>query len=258
MSDPMFTIEERDRVRDRVLAIARSDSRVVAGAAVGSLAIGPGDTWSDLDLTFGLADGVPAVEVLADWTKTLREEFGAAHLLDVPFRSSIYRVFLLPGNLQVDLSFTPGAEFGALGPRFHLLFGEVVERPPVPPPSSRDLFGLGALYALHARSSIERGRFLQAEHWIHQLRDQALSLACLRRGLPSREGRGYDELPAETKSHVPNCLPRSLERDELLRALRSSIEALLRETEDARDLALEIESGLRRLGTDSHDSLGGG
>jgi hypothetical protein len=50
----VFTVEFRERVRDRVLELARNDARVVAGAAVGSSALGGGDRWSDLDLTFGV------------------------------------------------------------------------------------------------------------------------------------------------------------------------------------------------------------
>jgi hypothetical protein len=48
----MFSIDDRNRVRDRMLALAASDPRVVAGAVVGSLALHEGDRWSDLDLTF--------------------------------------------------------------------------------------------------------------------------------------------------------------------------------------------------------------
>jgi hypothetical protein len=39
----MFSIGDRDRTRDRVLALASADSRVVAGAVVGSLALHDGD-----------------------------------------------------------------------------------------------------------------------------------------------------------------------------------------------------------------------
>ena len=64
----MFTVEQRDALRARVLTLAEADRRVVAGAAVGSLALGGGDRLSDLDLTFGVADEVPVAEVLGDWT----------------------------------------------------------------------------------------------------------------------------------------------------------------------------------------------
>jgi len=67
----MFEPEYRDRVNERVLAMADADPRIVAGAVVGGLAEGPGDRWSDLDLTFGVADGVPLDDVPEDWTRQL-------------------------------------------------------------------------------------------------------------------------------------------------------------------------------------------
>lgn len=52
----VFTTDDRDRVRDRVLHLASTDSRVVAGAVLGSLADDDGDQWSDLDLMFAVAN----------------------------------------------------------------------------------------------------------------------------------------------------------------------------------------------------------
>jgi hypothetical protein len=52
----MFTVHDRDRIRDYVLELAASDPRVVAGAVVGSTALGREDRWSDIDLTFSVAD----------------------------------------------------------------------------------------------------------------------------------------------------------------------------------------------------------
>ena len=55
----MFSTQDRDRIRERVLQLAASDARVVAGAVVGSLAHGGGDRWSDLDLTFRKMFAIP-------------------------------------------------------------------------------------------------------------------------------------------------------------------------------------------------------
>jgi len=44
-------------VRERLLELARADPRVVAGAAVGGTVTGASDRWSDLDLTFAIAEG---------------------------------------------------------------------------------------------------------------------------------------------------------------------------------------------------------
>jgi hypothetical protein len=97
---------------------------VVAGAAVGSLAVDGGDRFSDLDLTFGIADHVPVADVLDNWTRTLVDELDAVHLADLERGPTTYRVFLLPDALQFDLSMTPAAQFRPAGPRFRLLFGE--------------------------------------------------------------------------------------------------------------------------------------
>ena len=97
---------------------------MVAGAAVGSLAVDGGDRFSDLDLTFGIADHVPVADVLDDWTRTLIDELDAVHLADLERGPTTYRVFLLPDALQFDLSMTPAAQFRPAGPRFRLLFGE--------------------------------------------------------------------------------------------------------------------------------------
>jgi hypothetical protein len=48
------------------------------------MASGPGDRWSDLDLTFGVADGAPVAELLEDWTRDVADEFETVHLFDLP------------------------------------------------------------------------------------------------------------------------------------------------------------------------------
>ena len=243
----MFSIEERDRIRDRVLRLAATDARVVAGAVVGSLALSDGDRWSDLDLTFAVADEFSMFDVLEDWTRIIINELEAAHLFDLPSGPSIYRVFLLPGCLQFDLSFTPASNFGAAGPKFRLLFGAAVERPYTEPPSARDLFGYAVHHALRARFCIERGRFWQAEYWISSARDYALGLACRSRGLASGYGRGFDDLPIAVQSAFTDSLVTSLERDELLRALRCVIQGFTEQTDEVLELAAKVEPQLREL-----------
>ena len=243
----MFTVEQRDAFRERLLRLADEDERVVAGAAVGSLAVDGGDRFSDLDLTFGIADDVPVVHVLREWTRTLIDELDAVHLADLERGPTIYRVFLLPDALQFDLSMTPAAQFRPAGPRFRLLFGDTVAgdaeapRPPVAaglfiptPLVASDLFGWGVIYALHARACIERGRVWQAEHYVGAVRDHALSLACLREGLPAVQARGYDDLPADTLARFDDSHVGALQPHALRRALAASVLALMREGAEAR------------------------
>ena len=232
----MFTVEQRDALREHVLRLAKEDERVVAGAAVGSLAVEGGDRFSDLDLTFGIADHIPVTEVLDDWTRTLSGDRDAVQLADLERGPTIYRVFLLPDALQFDLSMTPAAQFRPAGPRFRLLFGETAagDYKGSTPPVAHDLFGWGVIYALHARACIERRRVWQAEHYVGAVRDHALSLACLRDGLPAVQARGYDDLSAETLARFEDAHVAALEPGPLQAALAASVVALMHEGSEAR------------------------
>jgi hypothetical protein len=237
----VFTTEDRDRVRERVLALAARDERIIGAGVVGSLAGGPGDRWSDLDLTFAVADGVDVPAVLQDWTQRMRDEFDALPLFDVPSGETIYRVFLLPDGLQCDLSFSPARHFGAAGPRFQLLYGQAVDLPSPPGPNAREIFGWGVAYARDARACIDRGRLWQAEHCASAVRDHALDLACARRGLPARFGRGFDDLPPDVLRSFDGTLVRTLAAEELLRALERSVDCLLAQASELGDLAAQVE-----------------
>jgi hypothetical protein len=243
----MFTVEQRDALRERVLRLGQEDERVVAGAAVGSLAVdGGGDRFSDVDLTFAIADHVPVANVLDDWTRTLSDELDAVQLADLERGPTIYRVFLLRDLLQLDLSMTPASRFRPAGPRFRLLFGSTAEEgsgsPEAPvardlfistPAVAWDVFGWGLIYALHSRMCIERGRVWQAEHYVGAVRDHALSLACLREGLPPGQARSYDDLSAETLARFEGSHPAAIERGALREALAASVLALMREGAEA-------------------------
>jgi len=225
----MFTPQERDRARNEVLEWAGADPRVVAGAVVGSLAHEPGDRFSDLDLTFGVRDEYPISEVLEDWSRRLIARFDAVQLFDLSAGSALYRVFLLPGCLQLDLSFAPASDFGAIGSQFRLLFGTAVSKPYLPPPDPREVFGYGVHHAVRARVCIERTRYWQAEYWTSAVRDYALTMACLRLGLPGQYGKGFDSLPDEIRTLAAAALVSALNRRELLKALRRSTDLLLAE-----------------------------
>jgi hypothetical protein len=241
----VFTVEQRDALRERVLKLADEDERAVAGALVGSLAVDGGDRFSDVDLTFGVANHLQVADVLDDWTRTLIDGLDAVRLADLERGPTIYRVFLLPEALQLDLSMTPAAQFRPAGPRFRLQFGKtaagesestsVADGIFIPtPPVARDIFGWGVIYALHARTCIERGRVWQAEHYVGAVRDHALSLACLREKVPPTQARGYDDLSAETLARLDHAHVAGVEPGALRPALAASVLELLREGVEAR------------------------
>jgi len=225
----IFRPEERDRLRSELLDHAAADGRIGGAAITGSAAEGSEDRWSDIDLAFAVRSGPDLLEVVDDWTKRMYDRYHALHHLDMSFGPWLYRVFLLPGTLQVDLAFVPAAEFRALGPSFRLVFGESNEPRHAPPPQGESLIGMAWLYALHARTSIARGRLWQAEYMIAGVRNHALALACVRLGLPAVHARGADLLPSEITAQFERSLVKRLDLAELKRAFGVALLALMNE-----------------------------
>ena len=226
----MFTAEDRDRVLDRLLKLAEADESVTGAALTGSQAVGAADQWSDVDLVLAVR-GEPAAEVCERWTGRLYEDFGALHHWDLPAGAKAIRVFLLADALEVDLTFTPEAEFGARGRQWRTLFGSPQTLSPFPDPESRTLIGHAWHHALHARTCIARGKAWQAEHWISALRDQVIALACLRLGHTTFYAKGAHLLPVEVSDQLEPALVRSFDESELRRALAAAVAALATEVE---------------------------
>ena len=213
-------------MKSDVLDLASRDTRLSGAAVTGSAAAGREDRWSDIDLAFGVADPALVAAVIADFSDFMYAKHGALHHHDVRAGAWVYRVFFLGGGLQVDLAFVEKSQFRPLGPAFQLIFGEVNPAQPFPAPTAVDLIGLAWLHALHARSSILRGKLWQAEYMISAVRDHALALASMRHGLQSVHGRGMDSLPESVTEPLVSSLVRKLDTDELWRAFDVVVESL--------------------------------
>src|ERR1043166_2041454 len=165
----VFTPADREQLRDTLVDAARADSRLVGAAHLGSAARDRLDRWSDIDLALAVDPGALLPEVIEDWTRRMYGAHGAFSHLDVRRGTTLYRVFLLADTLQVDLSFWPATEFAALGPAFKLIYGTPATLPPPSAPSVHEMIGLSWLYALHVRSSMARGRWLQADYMLGEM-----------------------------------------------------------------------------------------
>jgi hypothetical protein len=227
----MYSVAERDAIKQRLIERAYADPAIVGAALIGSTATGS-DRWSDLDLTFAVATGRTVSETLEAWTAWIAEELGGAKLADLPVGGTIYRVFIFPGALQVDLSFSEQGVFGSRSPRFALLFGDPVEHPyTVIDQSKADNFGWGAHHVIRARVCIERELPWQAQHWLHEARASALTLACLRHGIEARSGKGFDKLPTALTDRFADALARSIDLNELRRALAVTTSLMIEQVE---------------------------
>lgn len=243
----MFTEANRDTLRTFLLERARDDDRITGAAITGSASHGAEDRWSDIDLFFGVADGVVVRDVLMEWSDFMYDHLKALHHFELQAGPATYRAFLLPDGLEIDLGFTPARDFGARGAHFTLVFGHAKDQDA--PAIDRDhIVGLAWHHLLHARMSIERTKPWQAEYWIGGVRDHAFTLASLRLGAAAHYAKGVDTLPREITGPFEDTLVRNLDPDELRRALKAVGARLLHELREADvELADRMERTLREL-----------
>jgi len=226
---PIFIPEEREQLRQELVAAAQSDPNLCGAAHTGSAASSRLDRWSDVDLALCIKSTASHDEVVAGWTDRLYQRHNAVTHVDVMHGATLFRVFLLKNTLQVDLAFWSAADFGAIGPNFQLIFGVANSPRPAPVPNVQTLIGMAWLYGLHVRSSLARGRRLQTEYMLGGMRNHVLELACVRCGVVAHQGRGLDDLPLPEREMAAACLPKSLDPSELQSAFRATMQALLKE-----------------------------
>lgn len=219
----MFTVAERDAVRADLLARAEGDEAIVGAAWTGSHAAGGGDRWSDSDLVLAVRGDLAGT--VARWTQWIEERFGVRHRWDLASGASLVRVFLLPGWIELDLTFSPEEDFGARGPQWHTVFGEPGRFDPFPGPDRQTVTGLLWHHCLHAWICLRRRRWWQAEQWIGAARGHTITLACVRLGLPAAYAKGAHLLPDEVTVPLEQTLVRELTEPELRRALTATIDA---------------------------------
>lgn len=169
-----FAVEERTRVRERVVALATTDGQRrrrhrFSGSRRRRSVVGYRPQLRRRHRRRSTRD--PRRR-----TAILRRELDVVHHWDLLSGGTIYRVYLLPGGLELDIAVTPEAEFGSRGAKFAPLFGEPVSAPPTETPAA-EAIGFGWLYALNARTAIVRRRLWAAEYWISALRAQTLGVA---------------------------------------------------------------------------------
>ena len=225
----MFTEVFRKNLRDVLVERAVADERLVGVALTGSAALGQEDPWSDIDIAVGVDARWKPGDVLHDWTVYMYGTLEVVDHVDVISRSTIYRVFLLANTLQVDIAFAPHHEFGAVAPTFQLVSGTATEQTQTPLPDVDKLIGMAWLYALHARSSLARGRVWQAEFMISSIRNHVISLACIRHDLPPSQGRGVDRLPLDLQESLIRALPQGLSDAALASVFSNAADLLLSE-----------------------------
>ena len=235
----MFTIEYRQEVRESIISKARGNPKIVSAAVIGSYASGEVDRWSDIDLTFGVDESFSINSMLEWWTEYIIKEFAGIMLFDVKQENTTYRVFILPGCLQVDLSFSPASQFGAVGSHFKLLYGKKYEKPQTSPLSTpqttKDQFGYMVHHILRARFCMERNGLAKAEFWISEARNYALKLASKSQSI---------------RDSFKDSYVKELSKEEIMKAIRVIVSQIPNISEEVKGYSLKLSDALNELSSE--------
>ena len=249
---PLFTAEERERTTEEVSRLLSGDPSVEGVLVVGSLAEEP-DRWSDIDLAAVVTDDADCDAVAADWVRRLYEALPVLHHFETAFGDNRVRGFLLANLLELDIAFTPAAQFSVWGPaaslfdrsgRIEAAIGAPAEWEPNPPDWASEA-GFAWHDVLHSCTALRRGRPWQALWYAQRVRNRTLGLDQERRGFYAEFQDYADDLPPEELVPLEATLVDSLDPDTLLRAIELTTKAFIAElSRGAPELAARLEAPL--------------
>jgi predicted nucleotidyltransferase len=214
----LYTPEQRDEVARQLTELLAADERIASAELSGSGVNGYTDRWSDVDLTVTVGEGVDQLAVADDWIPLVYEAVPVLHHFAISFGEEHVRGFLLESLLELDIGFRPA----------------VATEGEWPGPDPATEAGFAWHDVIHAAVAVARGRPWRAQYYVGVVRWRTLALATDRLGLMFDEFKGVDDLPTRLRAELADTLPRSLEPDELLRALRTAMHAFLDELRHTR------------------------
>lgn len=232
----IFVPSDREATLVRVLELLMADGRIEAAVITGSLGTQRADRWSDIDVASVVADAEDCERVAVDWIARIYRELPVAHHYRTAFGTTVVLGFLLQNGLEVDLAFTPSADFTVWGP-VRVAFdrtGTATRAATAPEswsptPDWRGEAGFAWHDVLHACLAANRGKPWQALFFLQRVRNRTLSLASERHGSESDEFAHVDELPADERDPLLASLVSELDRGTLLEAIDAATHAFLEE-----------------------------
>lgn len=245
----MFSVDQRDALRQEVIERAKQDVHVNGCALLGSAARDEQDAWSDIDIALQLEKGHEVEDVANRWTTWLGTIATVADTLTIHASGAMYQVFLFNNSMQLDLSFWPPDTLRSTGGRIRPVFG-TVQAPEVRRADPQSYVRMGWLYALHARSAIARRRAWQADMMLTELRNQVIALACHRMGLDPAEGRDAHLLPVELSDRLVASRASTVDAIEQGRSLQATLDVYRQEVENHRAISGPFGDALDALRVD--------
>jgi predicted nucleotidyltransferase len=251
-----YSAAERASVQSTLIDRFARDERIEGVLVVGSGAHGFADEYSDVDLAVILREGDPASFAL-EWAARLESALPVVHRFGDDRGEAGYVIGLLLENfLEVDVGFLRLDQMAERGMPWAIAFdraGDVERRQRSLEPASEDaerayrriVDGIWH-WITHGRVAIARGNVLLALADLDEVRAGLVRTAAIRCGIGNR--KHFDRLPRQVRDRVEESLPRSLDPQELTRALAAAAQAFFAEARALEaDLGLDIAARLESV-----------
>ncbi len=253
----LYDAEYRNRALKKLINALSGDDRITGAVLVGSGATGFRDRYSDVDLAVLIGEEARLEEIYADWWDRLHTLFNPVDAFKEPSKH-LYG-FLLDRYMELDISFQGESGLYEHRPNWRILFDrrsvipslmKTREKPAVDKAAAHEKRIQDSwYYVLHCVNSIQREQPLRASFFISFLRDEAVLMAGLSRGLKTSAGSYFaetDRFPEDVKKRIVATFPVSMESKDLLRALRAVVELYYDEAERLdRELGMDRTQKLR-------------
>jgi predicted nucleotidyltransferase len=243
MENRLFTSEARRKTLDLVVDALKEDQRIAGVLIVGSGAVGFDDDYSDIDLCVVCPDD-QTLSIYQDWRERFEKLLPIIGCSPVTYgpNSHLYAL-LLDGFLELDAGFISLGSLAAKRERWKVAFdrsGKIASimtaswesRKPIDP-EREYLPRVSGIWhhVLHVGSALRRGQPWKALHYLETIRNRAIELAALRRGLDIGHFREADGLPEELLAELRKTMPTRVEDSEIIRALGCAIDCFFREAQ---------------------------
>lgn len=267
----LYTEEERQNALDRILRLATEDDGMVGCILVGSGSWGFTDQYSDLDLCLVVNDQADIEAVSGEWLTTVRSSLPVVtHFRANPAQDMVLYGFFLESFLEVNLCLLRPRDLEARKGNWKVLLdglGDLDQRmadswaQKSSEAGVRDYY-LGRIaaiwhYVLHAFVALKREHLWQALSDVVEIRNQAISLHGLRKGLVVKRNRDAHKMDPGFLRSLEGSLVGAIAREELQAALWNATrcffgEARIVENEHGLDssepLRRKLETLLREFG----------
>ncbi len=250
----LFTVEDRQKTFEDIVAITKKCGKIVSLVQVGSGAIGFNDDRSDLDFVIALDKDESMTEVMEYMHEMISKKYAIVYYSQE--ESWHLQNFLLSNMLELDFGYGGYEHAAARKPAFKVLYDHtgVVEEKMVRSREWMDdvLFGdkqkkdiektCDQFWArlMHAAVAIRRGNNLRAVGEMDHVRSLYVELLGDRYRLESAMNREMDRLPEKVKRDIISTYVTEVSQEKLWQSLQNITKLIYKEL-DGQNVAVTEE-----------------